>query len=219
MSTLENILQSIFENQKQELVSLEELFIRICFSVLMAFLIGFITAFTYTGSKLEKSILHSQILATIIFSIMINVLGKNLALAIGIFGSLSFIQFRTTVRDSKDTTLFFYSVVIGVACGSGHFGLAIIGFFIVSLCQCLLKIFPFQETKSFSVEVFCDPHLQTKIDEYLNSKKLNFYFVKISKKKTKLIYKFYCSETKINTIIENLKNQFDNSFEILFKEK
>lgn len=219
MSTLENILQSILENQKQELVSLEELFIRISFSVVFAFLIGFISILTYTGSKLEKSILHSQILATIIFSIMINVLGKNLALAIGIFGSLSFIQFRTTVRDSKDTTLFFYSVVIGVACGSGHFGLAIIGFLTVSFCQGLLKFFPHWQNKIYRLEFFCDPQLQTEIEEYLTIKKFNFTFKKISKKRSKLIFQIYSNEVKIIDLKNNLRNQFANIIKIRYTEK
>jgi len=63
----------------------------------------------------------------IITSIVIAVIGNNLARAFGLVGAMSIIRFRTAVRDAQDIVFIFYSLAIGMAAGVGLRYVAIIG--------------------------------------------------------------------------------------------
>jgi len=55
------------------------------------------------------------------------VIGNNIALSLGMAGALSIVRFRTAVKDSRDTVYIFWAVIIGLCCGVGDFGTAVIG--------------------------------------------------------------------------------------------
>lgn len=175
--------------EKQEIVPMTELAFRIGIATLIGFLISGMSYLTYTGKNYDKSVIHSQIIVTIVFSIMINVIGQNLAWAVGIFGSLSFIQFRTTLRDAKDTATFFYSVVTGVACGAGYINLAGFGFVVMSLVQVILKYLPPLEVHHTYIKFNCK-RIDSKeaIKSLLKLQKIKFELTSIAVKSENLTF-------------------------------
>ena len=42
-------------------------------------------------------------------------------------GALSIVRFRTAIKDSRDTIYIFWTVVVGICCGSGDYTVAAIG--------------------------------------------------------------------------------------------
>lgn len=175
--------------EKQEIVPIAELAIRIGIATFIGFLISGMSYLTYTGKNYDRSVIHSQIIVTIVFSIMINVIGQNLAWAVGIFGSLSFIQFRTTLRDAKDTATFFYSVVTGVACGAGYINLALFGFAVMSCVQIILKFLPPLEIHHTYIKFNCKRiDAKSAIKIFLKSQKVKFDLVSISVKAENLTF-------------------------------
>ncbi|HMV43509.1 MAG TPA: hypothetical protein PKC66_17850 [Leptospiraceae bacterium] len=175
--------------EKQDMVPMLELAFRIGVATLLGFLISGVSYLTYTGKNYDRSVIHSQIIVTIVFSVMINVIGQNLAWAVGIFGSLSFIQFRTTLRDAKDTATFFYSVVTGVACGAGYINLAIFGFFVMSLVQVILKYLPPLEVHYTYIKFNCK-NIEAKemIKSFLKRERVKYELAAISVKAENVIF-------------------------------
>ena len=55
------------------------------------------------------------------------VIGNNVALSLGMVGALSIVRFRTSIKDSRDTTYIFWTIIIGICCGVGDFMVAGIG--------------------------------------------------------------------------------------------
>ena len=55
------------------------------------------------------------------------VIGNNVALSLGMVGALSVVRFRTAVKDSRDTTYIFWTIVVGICCGVGDYTVATIG--------------------------------------------------------------------------------------------
>ena len=175
--------------EKQDIVPMTELAFRIGIATFLGFLVCGVSYLTYTGKNYDRSVIHSQIIVTIVFSIMINVIGQNLAWAVGIFGSLSFIQFRTTLRDAKDTATFFYSVVTGVACGAGFINLAVFGFLIMSGVQIILKYLPPLEVHHTYIKFNCK-NVESKdaIKSFLKTQRVKFELTAISVKSDNLTF-------------------------------
>lgn len=55
------------------------------------------------------------------------VIGNNIALSLGMVGALSIVRFRTAIKDSRDTTYIFWTIIVGICCGVGDYVVASIG--------------------------------------------------------------------------------------------
>jgi uncharacterized membrane protein YhiD involved in acid resistance len=74
----------------------------------------------------------------VITSIIMMLIGNNLALSLGLVGSLSIIRFRTAIKEPRDIAFIFWAIAVGLAAGTSEFIIAIIGSIIIAL---LLFIF------------------------------------------------------------------------------
>lgn len=112
----------------------------------VALLCGLILSFfykkSYTGPGYIYSFVNSLVLLTIITSMVIMIIGNNLARAFGLVGAMSIIRFRTAVKDTNDIVYIFFSLAVGMSAGVGLYNLAIIGtLFIGSASLIFTKIF------------------------------------------------------------------------------
>ncbi|HEY9061210.1 MAG TPA: DUF4956 domain-containing protein [Pseudobacteroides sp.] len=105
-------------------------------TIIMAFILGLIISITYMKTNKKKS--HSQnfvmtlIMIAPIISIIILLIGNNVARAFGLAGAFSIIRFRSAAGDPKDIAYVFFTMAAGLACGVGMFGYAAL--FTVFLC-------------------------------------------------------------------------------------
>ena len=68
---------------------------------------------------------------TILTSMVMTVIGNNVALSLGMVGALSIVRFRTAIKDSRDTAYIFWTIIVGICCGVGDYFVAGIGTIIV----------------------------------------------------------------------------------------
>lgn len=101
-------------------------------------LIALVYRFTYRGASYSPSLVNSLVLLSLITTVVILVIGNNLARAFGLVGAMSIIRFRTAVRDVLDIVFIFFSLSIGMAAGVGLNSVAIIGTLFISLIIILL---------------------------------------------------------------------------------
>lgn len=59
---------------------------------------------------------------------------SNLALSLGMLGSLSIVRFRTNIRDPRDIGFIFWSMAIGLSASTGHYFIGLAGSLILSVC-------------------------------------------------------------------------------------
>lgn len=62
---------------------------------------------TYRGPSYSVTFVNSLVLLTLISSIVIMVIGNNIARAFGLVGAMSIIRFRTAIRDTMDLVFIF----------------------------------------------------------------------------------------------------------------
>jgi len=74
-----------------------------------------------------------------ITTVVIMVIGNNLARAFGLVGSMSIIRFRMAIKDTKDIVYIFFTLAIGMASGVGLYTIAVAGTLFISLIMLILS--------------------------------------------------------------------------------
>ena len=69
----------------------------------------------------------SLVMLTVVTTLIMSVIGNNVALSLGMVGALSIVRFRTAVKDPRDTAYIFWCIAAGVCCGIQDFTVAAIG--------------------------------------------------------------------------------------------
>jgi len=116
-------------------------------NLLVALVCGIIIAlvyrFIYKGPSYSSTYVNSLVMLTLITSVVILVIGNNLARAFGLVGAMSIIRFRTAVRDVQDIVFIFFALSIGMASGVGLHLIALSSTLIISLIIVILVTFNF----------------------------------------------------------------------------
>ena len=82
---------------------------------------------SHDGSIYSKKFNVSLVALTVITTTVMIVIGNNIALSLGMVGALSIVRFRTAIKDSRDTVYIFWTIVVGICCGSGDYLVAGVG--------------------------------------------------------------------------------------------
>lgn len=73
----------------------------------------------------------SLIMLTLVTTLVMNVIGNNIALSLGMVGALSIVRFRTAIKDPRDTAFIFWCIAVGICCGVSDYLIAGIGTLII----------------------------------------------------------------------------------------
>lgn len=110
-------------------------FIDVFLNVMLAFIFGMAISFiyrkTYKGYSYSSTFVTTLIIITMVTSIVIMVIGNNLARAFGLVGAMSIIRFRTALKDTRDIAFVFFSLAAGMAAGAGNHIIGLTGAVII----------------------------------------------------------------------------------------
>ncbi len=88
---------------------------------------------SHSGPVYSRRFNVSLVMMTLITTLVMNVIGNNIALSLGMVGALSIIRFRTAIKDSRDTAYIFWAIAVGICCGVSDYMIAGIGSVIIFL--------------------------------------------------------------------------------------
>ncbi|MFW5973699.1 MAG: DUF4956 domain-containing protein [Bacteroidota bacterium] len=100
-------------------------------SLLCGIVISYFYRWSHAGTTYQVSFVRSLIVLAMITSIVMMVIGNNLARAFGLVGAMSIIRFRTALKDAQDIVFVFFALAIGLAAGVGYRMLAVVSTFFV----------------------------------------------------------------------------------------
>lgn len=106
---------------------IQDIMMRIGFSVLMGLIIYISYKYTHTGTVYSEKFNITLVTLTVLTTTVMTVIGNNIALSLGMVGALSIIRFRTSIKDSRDTIYIFWTIIIGITAGVGDYMVATIG--------------------------------------------------------------------------------------------
>jgi uncharacterized membrane protein YhiD involved in acid resistance len=139
-------------------IPLADILIRMAVAAVIGAGIGLTYHRTFRGLTYSTAFRNTNVLVTIIICAIILSIGSNIALSLGLVGSLSVIRFRAVVKDVMDMIYLFWSIGVGIACGAGQFHIALALFVFVLGVLAILVARPFRGTarNRFVIKVVYD---------------------------------------------------------------
>ncbi len=119
-------------------LTLEQIAMHLIIAVVLGLVIFLSYYFSHEGTIYSKKFNVSLIMLTILTTMVMTVIGNNIALSLGMVGALSIVRFRTAIKDSRDTAYIFWTIIVGICCGVGDYVVAGIGTAIVFLVMLLM---------------------------------------------------------------------------------
>lgn len=154
----------------------------------------------------------SLVMITVITTLVMSVIGNNIALSLGMVGALSIVRFRTAIKDPRDTAYIFWGVAVGICCGVSDFLIAGIGTCFIFV---ILLIFGnIQDNNRYLLVIRADRNKEAEIMESVKSyyrNKINLKVNNTTKNSTEFIYevsenviKKTKNKSTINDVLYNL---------------
>lgn len=143
----------IIENlTKEETLSFATIILNNIVSMVIAFFVMFTYRITYSGTAFSRKFNVSIGAIALITTMIMSVIGNNVALSLGLVGALSIIRFRTAVKDVRDATFIFWAVAVGLGCGVSQYALVGVGSAFLFLFLLLTKQAVFSEKQLLIVQ-------------------------------------------------------------------
>ncbi|MDD6203327.1 MAG: DUF4956 domain-containing protein [Lachnospiraceae bacterium] len=189
---------------------------------LVAAVVGVVIFLSYrishAGAAYSARFNVSLVMLTLVTTLVMNVIGNNIALSLGMVGALSIVRFRTAIKDPRDTAYIFWCIAVGICCGVSEYLIAGVG---TAVIFGMMLIFGFVQNNERYLIIFrggkeCREKLETLVDERFQGKArlvvhnttqdTTEYIYEISQKQLKLAKKsgnivdFFQSNLKLDAI-------------------
>lgn len=102
-------------------------------SLILGYILTLVYRKTHTGFSYEASFNFTLVMITVIITVIMLVIGSNIALSLGLIGSLSIIRFRAVIKDSKDMAFLFWAIATGLSVGSANYLMAVCSVIFISI--------------------------------------------------------------------------------------
>ena len=143
MNTSEMLLSKLFPPAEQVNFGPIDVFVAMIVSTLLCFMLARVYRTTHRGTSYSQSFLVTMLFMGVTTSVVMLIIGSNVARAFSLVGALSVIRFRTAMKDPRDTGFLFAAMVIGMGCGTGFYMPAIALTMFVSVLGLALYHFDF----------------------------------------------------------------------------
>jgi hypothetical protein len=103
-----------------------EVLIALVLSFVLCLMLAFFYRQSHRGLSYSVSFVHAMIFLGVTVSVIMLIIGSNIARAFTLVGALSIIRFRNPVKDSRDVAFIFVAMAIGMSVGTGFYLTAVI---------------------------------------------------------------------------------------------
>lgn len=160
------MLETIIKSTDGASFTLSNVLIVLMSAVILGLGIGFVYIITHKKEGYSSSFPITLVMLPVIISIIILLVGNNVARAFSLAGAFSIIRFRSAPGNPKDISYVFFTLAVGLALGMGYVGYAVI--FTVILCAVMIIL----EYVGFGIEKGNIMKLKITIPEDLNFDKI-----------------------------------------------
>ncbi len=170
---MRNIFNSILTNSDSlsGWAGFSEFIICIISAIILSLVISAVYLKTHKNETYSRSLVISMVMLPTIVAVII-LLINDTAKAFGLAGAFSLVRFRSVPGDPKDIAYIFFAMAIGVACGLGYVGFAVL--FIILLAAFIMILNTVQygtpKTSSMTLKITVPENLnyQGLFDSILN---------------------------------------------------
>ena len=144
-------------------------------SFIMSLMIAFVYRETHKGLSYSTAFVHTMIIMGVTISIIMLIIGSNVARAFALVGALSIIRFRNAVKESRDVAFIFMTMAVGMAAGTGFYMAGIM--FTLFACGMVFFLHRFDIGAMPSREVLLRVHLPEYLDYHTAFNDIFFRYV------------------------------------------
>jgi hypothetical protein len=139
--------------------------VTLLFTLLLAFAIGQMVGWMYlatnTAPDYPRSFVGSLVVLPVIVSLLMMLMAGSLMVAFGLLAVFAVVRFRNVLRDTRDTVYVLWSIVEGMAVGTGRYSTALVGSLAIAFVLAYLRITSFGTQRlpdgQLVVEISGDP--------------------------------------------------------------
>lgn len=102
-------------------------------SLVLGHLIAWAYMLTHTGLSYSRTFVGSLMVLPVIVSLVMLLMTGNLMIAFGLLAIFAVVRFRNVLKDTRDTVFILWTIIEGMAVGTGLVSTAILGCLFVSL--------------------------------------------------------------------------------------
>jgi hypothetical protein len=115
-----------------------DLFAGLCLATLLT--LGLVQTYrsTHRGATYSVAFLQALFILSVCTTVIMVVIGSNIARAFSLVGALSIVRFRTAIKDPRDVGFVFAALAVGMASGTGFYAAAVV--FTAFLCILMLVL-------------------------------------------------------------------------------
>ncbi|MFA6449780.1 MAG: DUF4956 domain-containing protein [bacterium] len=118
MKQTDYFLSQLFRPSEAVNFGLADVVLAMTVSAILCFMLAGAYRETHRGTSYSQSFLLTLFLMGTSTSVVMMIIGSNIARAFSLVGALSIIRFRTAVKDPRDTGFLFTAIVAGMGCGT-----------------------------------------------------------------------------------------------------
>ncbi|GAA0945011.1 DUF4956 domain-containing protein [Actinocorallia libanotica] len=110
-------------------------------SFVLSVLIGFVYRATHRNVSYSQSYVQTLVILGMLISLIMLVVGSNIARAFALVGALSVVRFRNAIKETRDVGFIFLVMGIGMAAGTRFYVLAVVACLAICLVTVLMHRF------------------------------------------------------------------------------
>lgn len=121
--------------------SVMDIVVSLTLSFLLSVMIAYVYRATHRNVSYSQSYVQTLIILGMLISVIMLVVGSNIARAFALVGALSVIRFRNAIKETRDVGFIFLVMAVGMAVGTRFYTLAAIAAVVISLVIFLMYRF------------------------------------------------------------------------------
>ncbi|MCC5574703.1 DUF4956 domain-containing protein [Microtetraspora sp. AC03309] len=121
--------------------SVADIAIAMALSFALSAMIGWVYRATHRNVSYSQSYVQTLVILGMLISLIMLVVGSNIARAFALVGALSVVRFRNAIKETRDVGFIFLVMAIGMAVGTRFYLLAIVAAVAISLIVMVMHRF------------------------------------------------------------------------------
>ncbi|GAA2702015.1 DUF4956 domain-containing protein [Nonomuraea recticatena] len=121
--------------------SVADIAIAMSLSFVLSAMIGWVYRATHRNVSYSQSYVQTLVILGMLISLIMLVVGSNIARAFALVGALSVVRFRNAIKETRDVGFIFLVMGVGMAVGTRFYLLAIVAAVTISLIIMLMQRF------------------------------------------------------------------------------
>jgi len=121
--------------------SVGDIAISLTLSFVLSVMIGWVYRFSHRNISYSQSYVQTLVILGMLISLIMLVVGSNIARAFALVGALSVVRFRNAIKETRDVGFIFLVMGVGMACGTRFYTLAIVA--TVAICLIIVVMYRF----------------------------------------------------------------------------